>query len=365
MPDAKTISGASSEAAELRAGPSGNLPVPIPAPPPKKKPKHRLGLTLVVIVLAGAAIGGGYWWWQHLQGGLPAGFASGNGRLEAEQVQIATKLAGRVVDILADEGDMVRAGTVLARMDDTELQARLRGAQAEVAQAVKAEAQAEATLAQRESERVLAKLEFGRALFLHQKGYFTTERLDQRRSTLDVAEASANAARASLDAAKAAIDTAEAAVAQLESQIGDTVLKAPRSGRVQYKLAQPGEVLAAGAAVLTLLDLTDVYMTIFLPASAAGPLALGSEARLVLDPVPQYVIPAKVTFVAADAQFTPKEVETAEEREKLMFRIKLAIPPDLLAKYEKQVKTGVRGVGYVRVRSDAVWPDSLAVKLPQ
>jgi HlyD family secretion protein len=157
---------------------------------------------------------------------------------------------------------------------------------------------------------------------------------------------------------------AQAEIVRIESLIADTVLKAPVSGRVQYRLAQPGEVLAAGAPVLTLLDLTDVYMTVFLPASAAGPLALGSEARLILDPVPQYVIPATVSFVASEAQFTPKSVETAEERDKLMFRVKLSIAPALLKQYEKQVKTGVRGVAYVRVGQEAAWPDNLAVKLP-
>jgi HlyD family secretion protein len=121
-------------------------------------------------------------------------------------------------------------------------------------------------------------------------------------------------------------------------------------------------VLAAGSPVLTLLDLTDV-MTVFLPASAAGPLALGRGAA-ILDPVPQYVVPATVSFVAGEAQFTPKSVETQEERDKLMFRVKLSIAPALLKQYEQQVKTGVRGVAYVRFRQDAAWPDSLSVKLP-
>ena len=80
--------------------------------------------------------------------------------------------------------------------------------------------------------------------------------------------------------------------------------------------------------------------------------------------LPGYVFPAKVTFVATEAQFTPKTVETAEEREKLMFRVKLTIAPELRKRYENQVKTGVRGIGYVRTERDAAWPDSLAVKLP-
>jgi HlyD family secretion protein len=310
------------------------------------------------------AAGGYYIWLQQTRSSLPEGIAQSNGRIEAEQVQVATKLAGRVVEIRADEGDMVEAGAVLARMDDAELQAQLRGAKAQADRALHAKMQVESTIAQRKSERALAQQEYQRALILHDKGYFPTERLDQRRSELNVAEAGYDAALASHDDATAAIEVAQAEIVRIESLIADTVLKAPVSGRVQYRLAQPGEVLAAGAPVLTLLDLTDVYMTVFLPASAAGPLALGSEARLILDPVPQYVIPATVSFVAGEAQFTPKSVETAEERDKLMFRVKLNIAPALLKQYEKQVKTGVRGVAYVRVRQEAAWPDNLAVKLP-
>jgi HlyD family secretion protein len=320
-----------------------------------------IAATALALAVAGAA---SYVWLQQTRSSLPEGIAQSNGRIEAEQVQIATKLAGRVVEILANEGDMVEAGAVLARMDDSELQAQLRGAKAQVDRSEHARHQAEAAIVQRESERALAKQEYQRALILHDKGYFPTEKLDQRHSELNVAEAGYNAAVASLDDAAAAIDVAQAEVVRLQSLLADTVLKAPVDGRVQYKLAQPGEVLAAGAPVLTLLDLTDVYMTVFLPASAAGPLALGSEARLILDPVPQYVVPATVSFVASEAQFTPKSVETQEERDKLMFRVKLSIAPALLKQYVKQVKTGVRGVAYVRVQQDVAWPDNLAVKLP-
>jgi len=116
---------------------------------------------------------------------------------------------------------------------------------------------------------------------------------------------------------------------------------------------------------LTIADLTDIYMTIFLPARQAGRLAVGSEARIVLDPIPEYTIPATVTFVASTSQFTPKSVETAEERDKLMYRVKLTIPPALLAKYQKQAKAGVAGIGYVRIDPDAVWPVKLEPKLPQ
>ena len=154
-------------------------------------------------------------------------------------------------------------------------------------------------------------------------------------------------------------------MARIQSQIDDSVLKAPTRGRIEYKLVQKGEVVSAGAPIATMLDLTDVTMTIFVPAKAAGQLAIGDDARIILDPIPQYVIPATVSFVASEAQFTPKTVETADEREKLMFRVKLKIAPELLKDYESRIKTGIRGIGYVRTNPATVWPGELQAKLPQ
>jgi HlyD family secretion protein len=297
--------------------------------------------------------------------GLPAGIFSTNGRIEAEQVLVAAKLPGRVSQVLAEEGQTVDAGQVVARMDTLELEAQLAGAEAQVRRAEKAIAEAEAAIAQRDSERTLAEQEHERASKLQQSGYGTAQSLDLRQSQLNVAIAAQRAAQASLDEAHASADAARAEVARIQSQIDDSVLKAPRRGRVEYKLVQSGEVVAAGAPIVTLLDLADVYMTVFVPARVAGRLALGAEARIVLDPAPDYVIPATVSFVAAGAQFTPKSVETADEREKLMFRIKLRISPELLRQYEDRVKAGVRGLAYVRTDPATPWPDTLAVKLPQ
>ena len=182
---------------------------------------------------------------------------------------------------------------------------------------------------------------------------------------LATAKAAISAAEAQIALAAAGINAAQARVHRLRTDLQDLSLEAPRDGRVQYRLAEPGEVLPAGGKVLTLVDLTDVYMTIFLPARHAGRLAVGSEARLILNPIPEYRVPARVSFVASEAQFTPRAVETAEERDKLMFRVKLTVSPDLLQRYQQQAKAGVRGVGYVRVDPDAAWPEDLAVKLPE
>lgn len=317
---------------------------------------------LLVLLAVGAA---GYLYWRNaVNDRLPDGIVATNGRIEAEQIEIATKIPGRVTEIRVEEGDMVKAGEVVARLDSVQLEAQLRAAEAQLRQAQKAKDQTEHVLTQRTSERDLARQEYQRGRTLHASGNMPTETLDKRRSASETADAAWNAASAALEQATAAVEAAEANVAQTRSLLDDTVLTAPRAGRIQYRLANPGEVLAAGGRVATLLDLTDVYMTVFLPARDAGRLAFGAEARLVLDPAPQYVVPATVSFVAAEAQFTPKSVETSAERDSLMFRVKLKIAPELLKKYQNQVKTGVRGVAYVRVRGDAAWPERLAVKLP-
>jgi HlyD family secretion protein len=338
-----------------------------PAPPPKgKQGKTRRRLISFVIVACVVALAGAaaWYWWQQQRNALPSGIAMANGRLEAEQVEIAAKYPGRIAAVLAREGQMVDAGEVVARMDTVELEAQLRAAEAQVRRAEHEKTQAEALIVQRDSERTFARQELQRASALVEKGWTTGEKLDQRRNEMRTAQAAYDTAVASLDAAQAMIAAGQAEVARLQSQIADATLVAPRRGRIQYKLAQPGEVLASGGRVLTLLDLGEVYMTIFVPARVAGPLTLGDDARVTLDPIPGYVFPAKVTFVATEAQFTPKTVETPEEREKLMFRVKLTVNPELAKRYENQVKTGIRGVGFVRTEPDASWPDTLAVKLP-
>ncbi|MEI9892521.1 MAG: HlyD family efflux transporter periplasmic adaptor subunit [Chthoniobacter sp.] len=123
-------------------------------------------------------------------------------------------------------------------------------------------------------------------------------------------------------------------------------------------------MLAAGGKVVTLIDITDVYMTFFLPTAEAGQLLYGGDARIVLDVLPGRPIPATVSFVSPTAQFTPKEVETRSEREKLMFRIKVKIAPALLLRYVDRVKTGLPGIAYVKLTPETAWPPQLQTDLP-
>jgi len=354
-------------------------------------PKIKKFAPLVVIATLAAA---GFYAWQAMSSNShPDGFASGNGRIEAIEIDVATKLAGRIDDILVNEGDFVQAGQPLAKMQVQVLDAQRDEARAQHQQAlnsvVAAQAQValresdkratQALVAQRESELDAAQRRLARSETLSAEGASSIQELDDDRARVRSAQAAVEAAKAQVTAAQAAIDAAkaqvigtnstvaaaQATIARIEADITDSQLIAPRDGRVQYRVAQPGEVLAGGGKVLNLVDLSDVYMTFFLPEVAAGKLAMGAEARIILDAAPQYVIPATISFVASTAQFTPKTVETESERQKLMFRVKAQIDRELLQKHLKQVKTGLPGVAWVKVDNQAQWPAELAVKVPE
>jgi len=315
----------------------------------------------VLLVVASAAV-----LWRLEQERLPPGLATGNGRIEGDEVAIATKSGGRVEWIRLEEGDLVETGQALARMDTAELEALLREAKAQTREAVQGRDAAAALVVQRDSECDLAEAEYRRSSRLFEKNIEPESQLDIKRSRLQTARAACDAAEARLVDAEAAIEAANARVDRIQTQIDDALLVSPVRGRVLYRLAEPGEVLPAGGNVLTLLDLTDIYMEIFLPSREAARVSIGADARIVLDAAPEYVIPATVSFVAPEAQFTPKQVETQNEREKLMFRIKVRIPPEIVEPRIQVVKTGVRGTAYVMLEGDEppAWPASLEARLP-
>jgi HlyD family secretion protein len=353
----------------------------------------RVRQLLVVAALAVAAAGAFAGWWYLWPAGLPPGIAAGNGRIEATEIDVAAKIAGRIKEIFVDEGDFVTAGQRLARMDTATLEARRREAAAQLQRATIAvdtaqslvkqrEAEREAAVAlvaQREAELDGAKRHFARSAELAPKAHVPIQRLDDDRATFLAAKASLSAAQAQVAAAdaaissaksqvvdaNAAIDAAKATIERIQADIDDSTLYSPRDGRVQYRIAEPEEVLPAGGRVLNLVDLSDVYMTFYLPTDRAGRVALGAETRLFLDAFPDALIPARITFVADVAQFTPKTVETEVERQKLMFRLKAQIPPELLRKYILLVKTGLPGIAYVKLDPTAEWPSTLKGTLVQ
>ena len=263
---------------------------------PASKKKWIVACAVVVVIGIALAV-----WIKMKPSGPGVGFVSGNGRVEATDIDIATKLAGRVLNIMVNEGDFVKAGQPLAQMQVDVLDAQRDEARAQSAQAVTAVASAEAQVAarnsdtastqavvgQRASELDASQRRLARTESLATNGVATLQDLDDDRARVRGAESAVTAAQAQVSAAQAAtkaakaqvagansgVTASQATVARVEADIIDSTLKSPRDGRVQYRVAQPGEVLAAGGKVLNLVDLNDVYLTFFLPETAVGKVA--------------------------------------------------------------------------------------------
>lgn len=362
MDDTRDVDPTSATRTDVQVVPSESVArLPVAAPPSPPAPRHRknrwVRAVAVLFLTAGAA--GAAYWWMHRPPPLPSGIAYGNGRLEADPIDIATKFAGRILELRADEGDMVRAGQVLATMDTRDLDQSLKKAEAQVALAQKAIKEAEANAVQLRTQVVLAEQEIERTSALVKKSWATKELLDQRQQQLDGARAAERAGIARLDQAQHSLDAATHDVALYKVNIDDNTLVAPRDGRIEYRVANVGEVLPAGGKVFTMLDINYVYMDIYLPTLTAGRITLGDDARIVLDAYPDNPIPAKVTFLAAQAQFTPKMVETQTERDKLMFRVRVRIDPERLRAHAASVRSGLPGLAYVRFDPKSAWPERL------
>ena len=341
-----------------------SLLVPAERSAPRRGRSRWKALALLGIVIIGAAAGAAYW--QHLrQGAFPLGIVSGNGRIEADEIDIDTKFAGRIVEMFVDEGDMVKAQQVLARMDTRDIEASLKKSDAQVQGAQQASMRRTPMSCSRRprspsrnrSSTAPARWSLGaspRTNCSISDGRRSMARL--RRSTLPN-DRVGEAARA--------LDAATHDVELYKVNIADNTLVAPREGRIQYRIANIGEVLAAGGKVFTMLDIEYVYMDIYLPTDEAGKVKIGADARIVLDAVPNLAIPAKVAFVATQAQFTPKTVETKDERDKLMFRVRVKIDPERLRAHAASVRSGLPGVAYVKYDPAIAWPPKLQGNVAQ
>ncbi|MGP0059615.1 MAG: HlyD family secretion protein [Beijerinckiaceae bacterium] len=341
------------------------LPVPGTSHLPEKLQKvpeirkRRRWRVLLLLGLLGIGGAGGYYWWNAHQFHLPPGFAYGNGRLEADPIDISTKFAGRIAEIMVDEGYPVTAGQIVARIDTRDLEATLKSYMAQKTQAEHSLDEARANVVQQKTQVVLAQQEIDRTQALVDRGYATRELLDQRRQALDGANAGLRAAVERVNEAEHAVAVVSHNIELYRVNIADDTLIAPKDGRIEYRVSNVGEVLPAGGKVFTMLDLTYVYMDIYLSTADAGRAVIGSEARIILDAFPNIALPAHVSYIATEAQFTPKAVETRSERDKLMFRVKARIDTALLENHAADVRTGLPGLAYVRLDPKAEWPVQL------
>jgi len=311
---------------------------------------------IVAGVAIAAAIFFGYQYWQDQQSAVPKGIAYGNGRIESKLVDAVAKDALRVKEILVNEGDLVKPGQVLVRLDTNTFDAQLAEAKLQVATAQERVATANYAVVKQKSLVENAELEFERTRKLVESNALAQREYDMRNTQLQTSKAGYEEELAKLETAKQEVEVARANAATIQTHIDDATLKSPVLGRVLYRLAEPGEMLAAGGKALTMVNLEDVYMEIYLPSQQAASIKTGAEARITVDFAPGKAAPGYVSFVSPEAQFTPKQVETKSERDKLMFRVKIQVPKELVTAYVERIKTGVRGVGYVKVKDSAVWP---------
>ena len=281
------------------------------------------------------------------QDGDGEGLITASGHVEATEVRLAAKVAGHVEAVAVEEGTAVTAGQEIARIDATDLRLALAAAVAERAQA-DAERRLRLAGARREDvaeaeahrERARADLrgaqeDLQRMEKLLKSGAGTDKARDDARTRRDVAAAGVEAAQERLrklkagsrpeeiDASAARVAAADARIAQLRQQIEDAVVRSPVAGVVTEKLAEPGELVTRGGGLAVVTELARPWLSIYLPAPELGRIRLGQQAEVVTDGGERRN--GRVTFVSPQAEFTPKNVQTPDERAKLVYRVKVAL----------------------------------------
>jgi HlyD family secretion protein len=314
---------------------------------------------IILLFIVGISLAVYFYVFVNQQTNLPEGFALGNGRIETTQVDISSKLSGRLIDIKVEEGALIQKDEVLAHLDIKELNAKLQEAIAYKNQAIENKNYTLAIVEEKQSELSLVKKNYNRAYSLYNSKSIPLAEFQKNETELQTAQAALNASKSQVISAQSTINATLAQIETIKVNIEDSTLYSPVKGRVLYKIAQNGEIVSNGGKVLVVLDLMNTYMTVFLPTSQAGLVDIGSEARIVLDAIPNIAIPAHITFVSPLAQFTPKEIETKAEREKLMFKVKVKIDSNVLEKYFEKIKTGLPGVAYIKLDKNATWPEYL------
>jgi len=279
--------------------------------------------------------------------GAPATIVA-TGHVEATEVRVASKLAGRLQQVGVREGDVVAQGQELARLEITDLTLLRRQAQAEQAGAAaelrlklkgaRSEDIAELEAQQRAAEADLAGAgrDLERLQALLDKGSGTVKARDDARTRRDALQARLEALQQALrrsragfrdeekDGARARVATAEARLAQLDQQLEDTHIESPLAGIVTEKLVESGELLAAGTPIAVVTDLADAWLTVYVPETDLGRVRLGQAVEVVTDDGQTRT--GKLSYVSSRAEFTPKNVQTRDERVKLVYELRVTLP---------------------------------------
>jgi HlyD family secretion protein len=307
---------------------------PVPATPPEAAASgatSRLGRrTRRVVIAAGLLIfvvAAAFATWRlfFAAPSLPPGIIAVSGRIEGDDSAVSPKTSGRIREVTVREGDHVEAGAVIALLDDEQVRAREEQAEAMVRQAEARLAAAEAQLAQAEASHAQAKWDrdaFGR---LFKRELIAEQQARQAENNEKTQAAMVVAARRQVAAAQADADRARSSLTEARANRNDLRVVAPFAGTVATRTAEPGEVVTAGTPVVTLIDLTRVYLRAFVPEGQIGRVRVGQPARVYMDSAPATPIDAFVSRIDPQATFTPENTYFREERVKQVMGVKLQL----------------------------------------
>lgn len=279
----------------------------------------------------------------------------GNGRIEGREIAISAKFAGKIAQLNVDEGDTVKKGDLLAVLDSRSLEANIESQKSKTEEIKKQILATDAMIRATKSDIKFFKKELERSKTLVKQSFSSQLELDRNENNLEKAEANL----ANLEATKKSLEASHKSLLSLiksqEIDLEDMKIYAPSDGVILYKLVEDGEVLPNGGKMFMMYNPDELYMTVYMPSEIAGQVKIGEKSIIKLDAYKDKIFPAKVTFVADNAEFTPKEVETQEERQKLVFRVKLTLDNNSL----REAKPGMPGDGYIKFDKDKPWPSYL------
>ncbi|MDD5729837.1 MAG: efflux RND transporter periplasmic adaptor subunit [Candidatus Omnitrophica bacterium] len=238
-----------------------------------------------------------------------------SGNIEATEVRLAFRVSGKIKELLTDEGKMVAAKDTVARLETDEL--------------IKIKAEAEAALKAAEFTYQRAKEDYGRLENLFQAGAISAQKRDTAKTSAESAKANADALRASLELA--------------DTRLGFADLTSPLEGFVLTKSAEAGEVVQPGATVYTVADLKNIWLTAYINETDLGRVKLNQEAGVAVDTYPGKFYKGRISFISQEAEFTPKQIQTTEERVKLVYRIKIMLDNENL-----ELKPGMPADGFIK-----------------
>ncbi len=357
-------------------------------------------LTLIALFIGVLLVAVAAWWLGWRQPPFPEGLVQANGRFEGDHYTVSSKWPGRVVELLAREGDLIEKGQVMVKLDDAQTLAKVNQAKAAL-DVKKAELKAAQTALSVFKKNVPLKIDTAKAGLNHTHAELASslaneeqmfrdaerfrellkrETVERRRS--EQADLSWKVARAqhltaqsartqaekqlaeaqlgqnqikaeedNVNAMTAKVTQAEAALAEAQSVLNDLVIKAPATGMITTRIVDNGEMAAAGSPLYDIVDLDKLYLKVYVPEKEIGKVRLGLPSQIYTDAFPDKPFPATIRYIASQAEFTPKEVQTPDERVKLVYAVKLYLDDNP----EHKLTPGLPADAVIRWREETPW----------